>query len=1632
MSLKDASFFSTLSPLHLVRLASSQRKWNEAIRTQIQEQGIQHILTFNIPIEALSPDAYVLGDFDVKKDIGQISSQLLFTIAAAITFEMAPYDSQGRNACAMEQLIRAQAAKNGTLPKNNESFKESVIIPEVTYHCFELLRDNDEKVVGYRVWIFIADKSLYNIAPRINALFSLNIARKEEINSKKNQYKSMLNNLESTKAGNRTRPPGPNYQMVYENYYLELCQPYQWGNIIRMYTVLGLKNRTQKKKDDEDLEELEKLETMNDDDKETKILRNLTFDKNDMAPLRDATNEPRLERRSKFACFLGSIVQTVKASKVFGDDLTTDDHPWNPSNCMNKECAMILWTDKVKSSQRNIAEYFTITDYIGSKDDVEKLNLEELFAIDVKDSDFKDFPFPEDVFVLQRDDIVPSMLFTTIPPHLLEKGTELQMLMEIEKKRKYLYSKQFDKLAQEEKIERGFYDLMVVKSLHTKHAEMMKQIDLNYVEELLASLDHEVRTCRVKFAKSGTIVDPEDTESHFDDDLFAQRDIFRMLRRKNSKAYNYLNRRYTGGEKTALRKKIEKTNFWECWRAIKRSEKVPAVIKRAREWFFNLLPEQQWPNVSSRLTENLTLFGDFALRDILYISELERCVTNIRLARQLLKYRYNAFKHEDNGNHQRNNVCIPGPGMGGKSFLLNMLKASCIPGCVTEATHISDHAFSTEDIYDGEILIVHEASRELLGVEGHGSENKARILKERLERGVVNSVVFDVQKNKENGKRTRQTSACSCQGLTMIASNVNISRADIPLLSRFMVHMVPVTKSMPTGYRVNDRQKTQDTALNNRETNADERHQQVLIHVYTLFLETMLKANVFGRDVLMGPAVEVTNFIIDELEKKHKLDSVGIRLNSQLELINRSTCIEYALRVTHATPLSYRWSRNNGQVVNYDPMIIPELVLKFLFVTKEMIVHTITLESEFWEKNISKVVFKSISRYLLDKPLETSFMVKSSAKEDFDAIYDTDYVWVIGQDRHQAFDELTRMINDIGLTPAEMEKLINDVRCKQIDHLTVKPFMEEFNRQYEMARNAPKDLKQADKGTEYDASNVGGANQHNDHDMDDVMAGTSPCALEDDSDYGSVDDLSSIKSTEDFIASNPRLGRVVKDSHNSIHHRKKQGPRRLPPKGARKTKSSSNIGKSPINERPEKKQQFIKMGDHEGKFYVAFHIGELKRIESEFGLSPTSSVIEAVKTVFATSSYELYPESILAKVKKSYRTTEQQLIDNKLMTGLDGHPIIIPIITKHGEHKLVVPVTKFSPTITIDRGAKNKVIHNYNYIPLAAQAMLFENKVVQGMVNGLEERSKRRYHFDIDYETYIENCQLNGDDPMDDNVLLSLPIFTKRYIKSSIHWYPSRMNKDTLTYPEDFLENETKKVISIYLHNNAGINERERLNKSSEHEDLQSFTLDENGNYIQLKIHDGRGRLIEALGIKNGVPSTTNPITKSELFNLFADCNRSMTLAINDNLFDPTSIGNNMNFDTGEDDYLVSTLNASNDGHNNTNIIPKQINNNSNSIFGVHDDDENETRLKRRKTNEVYGMNISEDSNHSDGMSLEYLDSGGLDEKKDNTEINEKESHLVSDEELTSQHSLMDCFFDSEIDDLKEMDGDDAFGELEI
>jgi hypothetical protein len=139
--------------------------------------------------------------------------------------------------------------------------------------------------------------------------------------------------------------------------------------------------------------------------------------------------------------------------------------------------------------------------------------------------------------------------------------------------------------------------------------------------------------------------------------------------------------------------------------------------------------------------------------------------------------------------------------------------------------------------------------------------------------------------------------------------------------------------------------------------------------------------------------------------------------------------------------------------------------------------------------------------------------------------------------------------------------------------------------------------------------------------------------------------------------------------------------------------------------------------------------------------------------------------------------------------------------------------------------------------------------------------------------------------------LISLPVFTKRIVKSAVeYFYPKMAESKDLRYPRDFFEAESKKVVNIYLYNNVATNDNvtQIVKRIENPSTMKTFGFDENGNYIQLNVDDSWGSLTDALGLPSGIATRSRTIKKSQLVKIMKEKGMSHAFLSKDSLIDNT------------------------------------------------------------------------------------------------------------------------------------------------
>ena len=151
------------------------------------------------------------------------------------------------------------------------------------------------------------------------------------------------------------------------------------------------------------------------------------------------------------------------------------------------------------------------------------------------------------------------------------------------------------------------------------------------------------------------------------------------------------------------------------------------------------------------------------------------------------------------------NLLIGGRAQVGKSFVLNLM--AWLRLAVTNATHISKHAFSSSPNLSFAIMIMHEAMSSLFtdpldtngaGKTGSsGDPEKVALFKAMLTEMYLSTMAMSI--NKETGKRELISIFALATNLFMIAVNWPVALVSKPLLTRFVsIEARPPSRTIPT------------------------------------------------------------------------------------------------------------------------------------------------------------------------------------------------------------------------------------------------------------------------------------------------------------------------------------------------------------------------------------------------------------------------------------------------------------------------------------------------------------------------------------------------------------------------------------------------------------------------------------------------------------------------------------------------------------------------------------------------------------------------------------------------------------------------------------------------------------------
>ena len=126
-----------------------------------------------------------------------------------------------------------------------------------------------------------------------------------------------------------------------------------------------------------------------------------------------------------------------------------------------------------------------------------------------------------------------------------------------------------------------------------------------------------------------------------------------------------------------------------------------------------------------------------------------------------------------------------------------------------------------------------------------------------------------------------------------------------------------------------------------------------------------------------------------------------------------------------------------GRYKKFHPRIFTEMGTRFLFCTKEMVIHVLTLLDDTWKQTMNKrIMFEIADSFLSDIDDRgedaVDYMVDQSQVDGPD-VKDKHYVWIVEDTEEEVIMHLCKKIKGIQMRPEDMSKVIKEQVGEMID-----------------------------------------------------------------------------------------------------------------------------------------------------------------------------------------------------------------------------------------------------------------------------------------------------------------------------------------------------------------------------------------------------------------------------------------------------------------------------------------------------------------------------------------------------------------------------------------------------------------------
>ena len=367
-----------------------------------------------------------------------------------------------------------------------------------------------------------------------------------------------------------------------------------------------------------------------------------------------------------------------------------------------------------------------------------------------------------------------------------------------------------------------------------------------------------------------------------------------------------------------------------------------------RDWI--LMNQNEFRIADPKWKVNLRPFGQFITWIVDFLNSVGQISHNLKIA--LLLYfckfhhgRYFLIDDPKSRNRIKNNILLLGDGMVGKSHVLKviMYTVAAYDKAVKDIMHSTAGCNNVEGNYDG-YLRVHDEFNSKMWMDSDQNQPEIReqfknILTSHSSETIslVMEKLIDDDGNSYT-KREQHTYKSSMQMNIMAASNNKQALSDSNVLTRFLVFMVPKTKTesdegTAKNFKLND---SYNDIIFDKELYRE--HQ--ILHAVLVLMEKMTQAGVFeepnfGTEISGGESA--IESILDYVQKNSGINTSNPRKRcNQLE-IARSMALAFACWMGMVSPFTQYLFDHNDKHIGFNHRILNMGIMPWNFIASDQI-----------------------------------------------------------------------------------------------------------------------------------------------------------------------------------------------------------------------------------------------------------------------------------------------------------------------------------------------------------------------------------------------------------------------------------------------------------------------------------------------------------------------------------------------------------------------------------------------------------------------------------------------------------------------------------------------------------------------